>query len=107
MADDNRNLEDQLNILFDDFDDEVEEISEKAAETVQKAAEPIVEVKAPEKAPSVSIPTLNLERLQEEKAELPKETVPAFELPKAEEIPAPKDVVPDLDDTVIDTKNAA
>ena len=30
------------------------------------------------------------------------ETVPAFELPKAEEIPAPKDVVPDLDDTVIE-----
>ena len=36
MADDNRNLEDQLNILFDDFDDEVEEISEKAAETVSR-----------------------------------------------------------------------
>ena len=111
MADDNRNLEDQLNILFDDFDEAEEEISNKAEQTVRKAEEAVKEVKAPENAPSVNIPTLDLSSLHEEKTEKEAQkapSVPVFEAPK--EAPKAKEIfeetpkAPDLDDSVIDTR---
>ncbi len=111
MADENRNLEDQLNILFDDFDDLEEEVSDKAEQKAETAAETVQKVKAPEAAPSVSIPTLNLQHLREEKTEKarePKESVPVFEMPETAPVtkadPLPKEKGPDLDDSVIDTR---
>ena len=98
MADDNRNLENQLNILFDSFDDDdeeeiLEEAAEAVSETVSKAEETVTEAveavaeEVQEAAEEISeeiseeIPEENPEEIPEEKPEeMPAFTIPAIDL---------------------------